>query len=240
MPFAGGLLSRLGRASAISLFAIVLVAGVVQRAQAQNFTFTPASEFANGGGSVLFSSLTITASATSNEFLGLANYFQYNITGISGTFNGDAITGLLTPGTDVGPMGATISLANNAVFTNGSQLTGQVITGRDDGNSVLASGFGFTTSAGNFLVCDSDCVPANGAAGTALFVFGSAGQINSSFGGFDSAVAVPGPLAGAGMLSWLAVMVMGLAWRRQWLLGRMRAWLAAMQQLRQPRFSSHL
>lgn len=202
--------------AALLIIAIAFVAAMTPRAKAQNFTFMPISEFATLGSSVLFSALTITANATTNLYNGNASWAQYNITCISGIFDGNAINGLLAPNTSVG-----VHSVNNTLFSDGVGFEGTIFVGRDETpNNHLSLGFGFTTDAGSFLVCDGDCVLAENAASNVLHVYDATGRINSNVGQFTSAVAMPGPLAGAGMLSYLAVLLMGLALRGKWLLAR--------------------
>lgn len=225
MPYMGAMRVQAYRFMTALVIGLVLAGGIAQRADAQTFEFTPTGAFTSGV--TTFSTLTITANPTSNLLFGNANLAQYNITGISGTFAGNAITGLLAPGTNVG--GRSVP---NAFVSNAAGLTGTILAARDDANSVLAHGIGFTTSAASFLICNTvsgfECSPNAANFSSTLQVY-SSGPI-PGVGGFTSAVAVPGPLAGAGMLSWLAVMLMGLAWRRQWLLAKVRVWLAAVKQ----------
>lgn len=221
MPIELATSRRFRRFLAVSLLAVVLTAFIVPRAHAQIFEWTPFNEFTNGGGSVLFSLLTVTLNPTG---LGNSTRTEYTVAGISGTFQGQSIS-ILAPNTNVGGR-----MVNNRVFHNTSN--GNVFTGNPTAPTMFSEGFGFSTSAGNFVVCDSDCTLASGQSTNTMFVFNSAGaQLSGTSGRFEFA-AVPGPLAGAGMLSYLAALVMGMAWRRKWLLAKLRHWLEAVKSTR--------
>lgn len=205
---------RVSRFLAVSLLAVVLTAFIAPKAHAQQFTWTPFNEFASNN-SVLFSLLTVTLTPTG---IGNSTRTEYEVTGISGTFQNQSIIEVLALNTNVGG-----HRLNNRVFQNTSN--GNVFTGNPTGPSMTAEGFGFRTNAGNFVVCDSDCTLMSGQSTNTMFVFNSTGtQLSGTSGRFEFA-AVPGPLAGAGMLSYLAALVMGIAWRRKWLLAKLRYWL---------------
>lgn len=222
MPYAGAVFGQLGRFVVASMVALVFAASMAPRANAQfQFTWT--------GGNISGQSVVVSILFNATE-TGLGTGI-YDITGlISGSIDDldDAGSGENLDATVSGFTTDTyqaLTPRNQFFFPAGVVGASGHYANVDVGNSLIG-GFRIETDLAtnpDFIffadpVQDLVYRTPSGNVGTTLI---------TTFDGTHSITQVPGPIAGAGMLSWLAVMVMGLAWRRQWLLAKARTWLAA-------------
>lgn len=254
MPYAGAVFGRLNRFCIVLTVALVLVAGVAPKADAQTpFRF-------DWSGTLNSQSVVVELFFNANPNGGTPNLFDIVTNSASGTvrtagtpsnilanFNTSTITNSTTAAADMqfyfapsGPHGG----------NNGG-------SGHYDANTATNFfGFRIDTDAGNsYFIGDTLDTANNLDAVVLLSGTGAAVGVAADTAGTHTITQVPGPLAGAGWLSWLAVMLMGLVWRwqgkrsaavgpagnceanaeRQRLLTKIRSWLAAPTQREAPR-----
>lgn len=220
MPYARAVFGQLGQFCIVLMVAFVMAAGVAPKARAQQFQF----DFSGtAGGTPLVIQVIVTATQACDS--SPANCWRANSV-VSGTVNynntgNTAVTGLGTA--DI--LGDTI---NNEFFVpntgNGVSNVFDIYTDAPFGS---LNGIVFTDMTRDYIFYDRS-------ASTSSSMIGSPGASLHTHLNLSSSptmvTAVPGPLAGAGILSWLAVMLMGLAWRRQWIISKTRTWLAVVRQ----------
>lgn len=203
-----------GRLFLASCLALIFVAVLSQRAEAQVYRF----QFS--GPTSLMVDVFLTTIDASGTCAGCRQ-----ATGIDG---GGANT--WSAGIDNGAISAlgsaTIdSVTPNFIF-NPSKTSGV-------GDGVFRNGDAITllsTAANNNVGSDRDIILwANGSVDRSSVSPAGSNQTGGGgdVGGAFSVTQVPGPLAGAGMLSYLAVLLMGLVWRGKWLVARTRRWLTS-------------
>lgn len=210
MPYSNFIRRRNGQITAVISFFLLCFIGLAPAVKAQvpySFTFQPPTS-----GTEIFANLVILATNIGNT---------YTATGIqSGTFDGATIQSIAGTWQWSGIDG------DGATFGTGTLASPRLdfTTATPVGNAGPTSSFRLVSASGSgfdwrvyadvgLLFNESRCQASSGCPNPGV-----------------SVSAVPGPLAGAGMLSWLAVTVMGLVWRRQWLLAKARTWLAAVRQ----------
>lgn len=214
MPYTEGICGRIGRFYLVLLVAVVLAASMAPKANAQfQFTWT--------GGTISGQSVVVSIVFNATETFGGSGIYNINSL-ISGSItdktpdgeNLDAMVNGFTTETIGGftprsqfflPAGGTGSAGTSGHYAaaSGSQIGGF----RIETNLATNPDFLFYANVGLDEV-------ARAASGNVLLA------VTSTSTGTHTITQVPGPLAGAGMLSYLAVLLMGLVWRWQ---GKRRA-----------------
>lgn len=212
---AANIAGHAGRLFIASCLALILVAGLSQRAEAQTYRF----QFSGNPSSLIVDVFltTIDASGTCagcRQATGIdgggANTWQQGANNGTITALGSATIDSVTPNFIFNP--SKTSGVGDGVFRNGDAIT-------------LLS-----TAANNNVGSDRDIILwANGSVDRSSVSPAGSNQTGGGgdVGGSFTLNQVPGPLAGAGMLSYLAVLLMGLVWRGKWLAARTRRWLTS-------------
>lgn len=211
MSYSGALFRRTCHFLTVSLVAIFLLVSMAPKALSQQFSFIVGAGFASPS---LFTSITLTLS----QYAVSGSTTAYDVDDLSGTFNGLSMS-LLSPAT-VG-----MTTVNNRVYAEFDSITLGDLSSSSGFD--VSSGFGFSAGGTDYFVArDAAGSTPNGSSNN-LFVFSSSTgpALNGTAGVFSNPVAVPGPLAGAGVLSYLAVILMGIVFRGRWLVAQTRVWL---------------
>lgn len=209
--------STIFRRLSLLLPALIALISITPRAEAQQFVFT-------------FSGTTIASSIWDlslviNATLDIGDHYQADSYAASSSFSiGGADQGAVTI---VAPTfnGQTI---NNTFFAAGGGSGPYGIFTHDASFSV-ADGLGWSANGTDYLISREEMFAGGNNLIAATATFGDAiidPIIGSgSFSSNPAISAVPGPLAGAGILSWLATLLIALAWHGKWLLSITQSFL---------------
>lgn len=208
--------SKIIRFFTLIILALIAFISMTPRVEAQQFLFTFAGTTTSS--SIWNLSLVINATIIAGDHYDADSYDAASTFSINGADQGTVT--LAAPTFN----GQTI---NNTFFAAGGGSGPYGIFSHDA--SSAADGLGWSANGTDYFISREDFFASgnNLIAGTSTFGEGIIDP-ESGTGVFSSNPAinpVPGPLAGAGILSYLAVLLIGLAWRGKWLISMARVWL---------------